>query len=86
MAQKLLHRAQIRTATPRRWRDKDLASLYFSALDIGLTRRDCWRFLRGYFDRPLRLVLRDEAECLQQLESEARHLRQRYLRKFAEKA
>ena len=81
-----LHRAQIRTATHRRWRDKDLASLYFSALDIGLTRRDCWRFLRGYFDRPLRLVLRDEAECLQQLESEARHLRQRYLRKFAEKA
>ena len=81
-----LHRAQIRTTTPRRWRDKDLASLYFSALDIGLTRCDRLRFLRGYFDRPLRLVLRDEAECLQQLESEARHLRQRYLRKFAEKA
>ena len=29
-----------RAHTPRRWRDKDLASLYFSALQIGLTRRD----------------------------------------------
>jgi hypothetical protein len=33
-----LHRAQVRSATPRRWRDKDLAALYFSALHIGLTR------------------------------------------------
>jgi heptose I phosphotransferase len=33
-----LHRAQVRAVTPRRWRDKDLAALYFSALDIGLTQ------------------------------------------------
>ena len=78
-----LHRAQIRPATPRRWRDKDLASLYFSALDIGLTRRDRLRFLRDYFDRPLRRVLHEEAALLRQLEREAERLQQRYQRKYA---
>ena len=39
-----LHRAQTRTKVPYRWRVKDLGSLYFSALDIGLTRRDYLRF------------------------------------------
>jgi len=78
-----LHRAQIRARTPRRWRDKDLASLYFSALDIGLTARDKLRFLRRYFDRPLRDVLRDEAALLARLETRASQLRARYLRKYA---
>jgi heptose I phosphotransferase len=41
-----LHRAQTRPAITRRWRNKDLAALYFSALDIGLTRRDKLRFLK----------------------------------------
>ena len=78
-----LHRAQIRNRLPRRWRDKDLAALYFSALDIGLTRRDLYRFLRLYFDRPLRRILREEAALLRWLSAEAERLRQRYLRKFA---
>jgi heptose I phosphotransferase len=56
-----LHRAQLRARTPRRWRDKDLAALYFSVLDIGLTKRDLLRFLAAYFARPLRLLLREEA-------------------------
>ncbi len=43
-----LHRAQIREHTPRRWRVKDLAGLYFSAMDCGLTRRDLLRFIRHY--------------------------------------
>ena len=81
-----LHRAQIREKTPRRWRDKDLAALYFSALDIGLTRRDVLRFLRLYFDRPVRAVLRDEAPLLLRLAAEAERLRERYLRKYARKA
>lgn len=79
-----LHRAQIRNKTPRRWRDKDLASLYFSALDIGLTQRDLLRFLRQYFDRPLRLILREEDTLLSYLSDEARRLQARYLRKYAE--
>ncbi len=43
-----LHRAQIRARVPRRWLEKDLAGLYFSAMDAGLTRRDCLRFVREY--------------------------------------
>jgi heptose I phosphotransferase len=43
-----LHRAQMRGQVPTRWLVKDLASLYFSAVDIGLTKRDIVRFLRHY--------------------------------------
>lgn len=43
-----LHRAQIRRRTPRRWQEKDLAGLYFSAMDCGLTRRDLLRFMSRY--------------------------------------
>ena len=81
-----LHRAQIRTRAPRRWRDKDLAGLYFSAMDSGLTRRDGLRFLAAYFRRPLRDILRDEAPLLRHLEREGRRLRQRFLRKYAKPA
>jgi heptose I phosphotransferase len=81
-----LHRAQIRRRTPQRWRDKDLAALYFSALDVGLTRRDVFRFLKGYFDRPLRDLLRDQRTRLETLADEAERLRQRYLRKYAPEA
>jgi heptose I phosphotransferase len=56
-----LHRAQVRPPEhARRWRDKDLAALYFSALDIGLTRRDLLRFLAAYFARPLRCSQRGD--------------------------
>ena len=78
-----LHRAQLREKTPRRWRDKDLASLHFSALNIGLTRRDRWRFLRTYFGQPLREILRDEAKLLAYLSREADRLQARFLRKYA---
>ncbi|ASL25466.1 lipopolysaccharide core heptose(I) kinase RfaP [Azotobacter chroococcum] len=79
-----LHRAQTRARTPRRWRDKDLAALYFSALDIGLTRRDKLRFLRGYFRQPLRQILREEARLLARLEAQAGRLLARFQRKAAE--
>ncbi|SEK50312.1 heptose I phosphotransferase [Atopomonas hussainii] len=76
-----LHRAQTRTATPKRWRNKDLAALYFSVLDIGLTRRDRLRFLRDYFAQPLRKTLADEARLFTWLEGKAAKLyarKQRY--------
>ncbi|QKE64672.1 lipopolysaccharide core heptose(I) kinase RfaP [Aquipseudomonas campi] len=83
-----LHRAQVRSAVPLRWRNKDLAALYFSALNIGLTRADKLRFLRGYFSalqgaQPLRAILRDEARLLAWLERKAERLLQRYARKYA---
>lgn len=78
-----LHRAQIRPRTPIRWRDKDLAALYFSALHIRLTQRDKLRFLRTYFGRPLRQTLHAEAALLAHLEREAVRLQARFERKFA---
>lgn len=52
-----LHRVQLRRRAPQRWRLKDVAGLYFSALDAGLTRRDCYRFMRLYGGTPLRVQL-----------------------------
>jgi heptose I phosphotransferase len=78
-----LHRAQVRKSVPRRWRDKDLAALHFSSLDIGLTTRDQLRFLRTYFARPLREILANETVLLAHLKSEATRLVARYQRKFA---
>ncbi|KRP64581.1 lipopolysaccharide core heptose(I) kinase RfaP [Pseudomonas orientalis] len=76
-----LHRAQTRDRISRRWRDKDLAALYFSALDIGLTRRDKLRFLKGYFQQPLRQILAEESALLLWLQAKADKLyarKQRY--------
>ncbi|MCL2021719.1 MAG: lipopolysaccharide core heptose(I) kinase RfaP [Betaproteobacteria bacterium] len=73
-----LHRAQVRAAVPRRWRDKDLAALYFSALEIGLTRLDRLYFLRIYFAKPLVDILRREATLLTWLEREALRLKARF--------
>ncbi len=78
-----LHRAQARSTTPPRWRDKDLAGLYFSALNIGLTHRDKLRFLKRYFRKPLRDVLCDEAALLASLAAKAAKLQTRYDRKYA---
>lgn len=78
-----LHRAQIRRRTPARWRHKDLAGLYFSAMDIGLTRRDWLRFLRVYFPTPLRTTLTRERRRLRALGRQAARLKLRYVRKFA---
>jgi heptose I phosphotransferase len=43
-----LHRAQIRAKVPARWQVKDLAGLYYSALDIGLCKLDVRLFLSEY--------------------------------------
>lgn len=72
-----LHRAQMRAKVPTRWRVKDLAGIYFSALDAGLTRNDRLRFLRSYFDAPLREVLRDHDRLLRRVAQRALRLYQR---------
>ena len=56
-----LHRAQCRSRTPMRWRVKDLAGLYFSAMDCGLTLRDMQRFARHYHPGGLREALVENA-------------------------
>jgi heptose I phosphotransferase len=62
-----LHRVQIRRHTPRRWVIKDLAALFFSSIDIGLTSRDFYRFLRSYRKDSLRRILSREATFWQRV-------------------
>ena len=57
-----LHRVQLRRRTPMRWVVKDIGGLYFSAMRIGLTRRDLYRFMKIYRDTPLRVTLREDGK------------------------
>lgn len=59
-----LHRVQRRRRVPLRWRAKDLGALWFSALEIGLTRRDLLRFFTIYAGEPLRPALRRHRRLL----------------------
>jgi heptose I phosphotransferase len=72
-----LHRAQLRRRTPRRWRVKDLAGLYFSAMDCGLSRRDLWRFMHHYSAGGLRQALLQEARLWRQVSRRAGRLYRR---------
>ena len=55
-----LHRMQLRRKTPFRWKVKDVAGLYYSSMDIGLTQRDLLRFMRAYRGKSLREVLQEK--------------------------
>ena len=77
-----LHRAQIRSSVPVRWRRKDLAALYSSAAHISLSERDMLRFLRVYFGRPLREVFSSDGSELLRIRKEGDKLRTKYLRKY----
>lgn len=44
-----LHRAQIRSKTPFRWRAKDVSALLFSSMDLGLAKKDLLLFAVEYF-------------------------------------
>lgn len=66
-----LHRAQIRRQVPLRWLIKDLGGLYFSSLDLGFTRNDYLRFLRTYWQSPLRAIFLQHAALLHAIASRA---------------
>jgi tRNA A-37 threonylcarbamoyl transferase component Bud32 len=72
-----LHRAQQRREAPRRWRVKDIAGLYFSAMDIGLQRRDLLRFVQVYSGRDASTELRSNHAFWSTVASKAEQL---YLR------
>lgn len=61
-----LHRVGIRPQIRPSDRMKDLAALYFSAMEAGLSKRDHLRFLRHYRQRPLRR-LADEQDFWQRV-------------------
>lgn len=52
-----LHRALIKNRLSMRWMVKDLASLCYSAMHVGLSKRDLLRFMRVYKQKELRLTL-----------------------------
>lgn len=66
-----LHRVQQRPRVPTRWRAKDLRSLIFSAMDVGLTSADCARFLRAYLGEDWKNQLRSQAKFWQQVRKRA---------------
>ena len=72
-----LHRAQMRRRTPRRWLVKDLAGLYFSAMDCGLSRRDLLRFISRYSPGGLRQALGNDAALWRDVERRALNLYRR---------
>jgi len=69
-----LHRLQMRRKTPERWAVKDIAGLYYSSKDIGLTKRDLLRFMKLYRGKPLREILATEASFWKKVESRGNKL------------
>lgn len=69
-----LHRALVKSRLGQRWIIKDLAGLYFSALDAGLTSRDLLRFIAHYRQRPWREVLQTEGQFWRKVKRRAERL------------
>ena len=76
-----LHRAQFRDVVPLRWRNKDLIGLYYSAMNIGLTRTDYVRFLKFYFNKPIREIIKTESELIVTVHTKALKIKDRSSRK-----
>lgn len=74
-----LHRAQIRPTVPRRWRDKDLIALYYSSLGI-LSRKEVFRFMKIYFNRPLREIFKIEKQLIRSATSKVEKIRSHTLK------
>lgn len=77
-----LHRVQIRKKVPLRWKIKDLSGLYFSAMEIGLTRRDKYYFLKSYYQQPLKSIFKKHRFKLCWLNFRAKMLYRRYHHKI----
>jgi heptose I phosphotransferase len=69
-----LHRTQLRRKTPRRWVVKDIAGLYFSAMDIGMKQNDRLRFVKVYRGGSLRETLCKKAGFWRAVERTAQRL------------
>lgn len=76
-----LHRARLFEQIPRRWRERDLAALLFSTLDLPLSRRSWYRFVRVYSGRPLRETFARDARLWSRVERRALALYRKGLRK-----
>jgi heptose I phosphotransferase len=73
-----LHRALVKKNLAIRWVIKDVGSLYFSALDLGLTKRDLLRFIRFYSGGSLRTALKEKRGFWDDVLSRAMKLKSRH--------
>jgi heptose I phosphotransferase len=73
-----LHRVGVHEKIRPDARMKDMAALYFSAMDAGLSKRDYFRFLRAYRQRPLHEVLSSESNFWEKVEKRAIQLYLKY--------
>lgn len=69
-----LHRVQMRKEIPKRWAIKDVSGLYFSSMNLGLTQRDLFRFMKIYRGWPLREILQTEKTFWRQVAQSAINL------------
>ena len=69
-----LHRAQIRAEVPWHYWVKDVAGLWFSAMDAGLTRHDVLTFLQAYFQQDLKTIFSKQSVFLNAVDRTARRL------------
>nr|VFJ66815.1 MAG: heptose I phosphotransferase [Candidatus Kentron sp. FM]VFJ67188.1 MAG: heptose I phosphotransferase [Candidatus Kentron sp. FM]VFK16762.1 MAG: heptose I phosphotransferase [Candidatus Kentron sp. FM] len=76
-----LHRALIHKRLPYRWKVKDLAGLYYSAMDAGLTDRDRFRFIGAYSKKGLRAALTEDGALWDEVEYKAKKLYEKAIRK-----
>ncbi|MFT5320357.1 MAG: heptose I phosphotransferase [Pseudohongiellaceae bacterium] len=73
-----LHRALLKKNLAMRWVIKDLGSLYFSALNLGLTKRDLLRFIGFYSGVSLRTALLEQQSFWDEVLSRAMKLKSRH--------
>jgi heptose I phosphotransferase len=76
-----LHRAIIYPRIPPRWRQRDLAALLYSTMELPLSRRAWYRFLRVYCDRPLKQIFAEDGAFWAAVERRARALFEKGVRK-----
>jgi heptose I phosphotransferase len=69
-----LHRVQIRRRPSRRRQIKDIAGLYFSSMDIGLTDKDLLRFWRIYRSKSARDIFTHDRRLLGRIQNRAESL------------
>ena len=69
-----LHRAQIRKKIPYRWRLKDVAGLWFSAMDIGLSWREQCLFVKAYSGLNVKDALEQQGSFWGEVTKKARRL------------
>jgi len=77
-----LHRAKFIRFRKQRWILNDLAKLYFSCMSMPFNQRDVLRFLKAYYEAPLRNILSERGNELGYISNRAETI---YERDFGQK-